>query len=131
MSYSEDLRKKVVEYVLKGNSQQNASEVFNINRETVNKWVGKYKKTGEIKDKKRENMPKKVDPQKLLEYIEKYPDKYLREIAQEFNCSDTAIRKRLKSLGITRKKKKQSTKNKISKKQRNIQKQLKQQIKVK
>lgn len=116
MSYSEDLRKKVVEYVLKGNSQQNASEVFNINRETVNKWVGKYKKTGEIKDKKRENMPKKVDPQKLLEYIEKYPDKYLREIAQEFNCSDTAIRKRLKSLGITRKKKKQSTKNKISKK---------------
>jgi len=39
-----------------------------------------------------------------MEHVKNHPDDYLREIAVVFNCSDTAIRKALKKLKITRKK---------------------------
>ena len=44
---------------------------------------------------------KKINPKKLIEYIEKHQDAYLVEIAQDFNCSGCAIRKALKKLNIT------------------------------
>ena len=48
--------------------------------------------------------------------IEKHPDAYLVEIAEEFNCSECAIRKALKKLNITRKKRQLHTKNNVRKK---------------
>ena len=48
--------------------------------------------------------------------IEKHPDEYLVEIAEEFNCSECAIRKALKKLNITRKKRQLHTKNNVRKK---------------
>ena len=57
------------------------------------------------------------DAQVLLEdIIEKHPDAYLVEIAEEFNCSECAIRKALKKLNITRKKRQLHTKNNVRKK---------------
>ena len=56
-------------------------------------------------EKKALNRPhKKIDPEKLRAYVEEHPDAYQREMAEEFNCSNTAIQKALKRLGITRKK---------------------------
>ncbi len=52
---------------------------------------------------------------KILE-IEKHPDAYLVEIAEAFNCSECAIRKALKKLNITRKKRQLHTKNNVRKK---------------
>ena len=40
----------------------------------------------------------KIYPEKLIKYIEKHPDAYLVEIAEEFNCSECAIKKALKKL---------------------------------
>lgn len=48
---------------------------------------------------------RKVDPEKLKEYVRANPDAYLREIANVFNCSSTAVLKSLNKLNITRKKK--------------------------
>jgi transposase len=49
--------------------------------------------------------PGKINPEKLRELAEKHPDWYLREFAAEFGVCLQAIDKRLKALGITRKKK--------------------------
>ncbi|MBR1485799.1 MAG: hypothetical protein IJ597_00905 [Synergistaceae bacterium] len=59
---------------------------------------------------------RKIAPEKLKEYVQAKPDAYLREIAVMFDCSSTAIRKSLKKLNITRKKRPRAIMNKILKK---------------
>ena len=59
---------------------------------------------------------KKIDPEKLKEYIKNNPDAYLKETAKVFKCSDTTVRKALKGLGIMRKKRQKIIKIKILKK---------------
>lgn len=105
MSYSVDFRELVVKKVNGGMSKSEAVQFFNISHDTLYKWLNKYTKTGVLTDAKRkEYKPKKIDSQRLLAEIEKTPDATLEEIAQHFLCSQTAIWKRLKKLGITRKK---------------------------
>ena len=104
MAYSIDLREKVIEYLEEGNSQRSASKVFNINLTTVNEWSQKYHKTGSLEVTKPPASFKKIDPAKLMEFIDRHPDAYLSEIALKFNCSEMAVSKALRRLGITRKK---------------------------
>ena len=59
---------------------------------------------------------KKVEPQKLKTYVQEHPDAYLKEIALEFKCCETAVRKALERLGITRKKRRYITGNRTHKK---------------
>lgn len=47
---------------------------------------------------------RKIDSQALLRALEKTSDATLKELAHDFNCRPSAIHKRLKKLGITRKK---------------------------
>lgn len=116
MAYSEDLRKKVIEYLGNGHSQREAQEVFGICLDTVNRWNQKYQKTGEVKDTPPRRRFKKLDPEALRAYIHKHPDAYLSEIAEEFGCSETAVSKALKKLGITRKKRPRGIANKSANK---------------
>ena len=109
MAYSEDLKKKVMEYLHRGNSQRSAAKVFGLHLTTINVWHTKYERTGSLKNKPPERKPKKIDPEKLKEYISNKPDAYLTEIGEAFNCNESAIRKALKRLGITRKKRRSVT----------------------
>ena len=77
---------------------------------------GRQVRRGKIRDRK----PKKIYPEKLVEYIKINPDAYLSEIADNFNCSTTAVLKALKKLNITRKNRQLHTKNNVVKKQKNI-----------
>jgi transposase len=104
MSYSEDFRKKVMEYLGKGHSQREAQRVYGISLSAVNKWHQKYQKTGELKDLPPRRSFKKLDPEKLKTYVNEHPDTYLKEIGEAFGCSDTAVLKAFRRLGITRKK---------------------------
>ena len=44
--YSEDLRKKVINYLKKGHTQKEASEIFDVHRNTVSRWNTRYRKEG-------------------------------------------------------------------------------------
>lgn len=44
--YSLDLREKVINYISKGHSQKEASDVFGLHRNTVNRWCIRYKQEG-------------------------------------------------------------------------------------
>ena len=112
MAYSIDLRKKTIEYLAAGHTQREASSTFNISLSTVNKWHQQYKRTGKLEDKKPCRKAKKLESKTLIAYVEAHPDAYLKEIGEAFNCSDTAVRKALKRLGITRKKRQSAIKNK-------------------
>jgi transposase len=112
MAYSEDLRKKVIEYLAQGHSQRKARQTFGISLTTVNKWHQMYQGTGNLKDKPPLRKFKKLDPEKLKNYIKEHPDAYLKEIGAVFGCSDVAVMKAFRRLGITRKKRPRGTVNK-------------------
>ena len=104
MAYSEDYRKRAVEYYLEGNTRAKVQEVFKVHPSTLRDWETRYE-TGIL----RPNYPKTRKPRKLpldqLEhYIDQYPDAFLKEIGEHFGCSDVAVGKALKKLNITRKK---------------------------
>ena len=104
MAYDEKYRIRAVEYRKEGNTIEQTAKTFKIGTTTVKKWVKMYDETGEIKDKPPKRTFKKIDPAKLEAYIEEHPDAFLAEIAEVFLCSDEAVRRCLKKLKITRKK---------------------------
>ena len=104
MSYSIDLRKRVVKYRLAGHTIKETCEVFGVGNYAVSKWVKQYKETGDLSNKPLNRGFKKIDPEKLKAYVAEHPDAYQKEIAEIFGCSAEAIRKAMKRLGITRKK---------------------------
>jgi transposase len=49
--------------------------------------------------------PRKLNRERLREYVNEHPDAYLREMAKEFGVGKTCIASALKEIGITIKKK--------------------------
>ena len=96
MAYSEDLRQRVRQYVANGGSKAEASRLFDVSRTAIYRWLNNdspSKKPGRTK-------PDKLDEQALLQDVRRYPDKLLRERAEDFSMSINGIWVALKRLGI-------------------------------
>ena len=104
MSYSEDYRRRVIEYRNEGHTLEKTGEVFDIGTSTICRWNKRLKEEGTLKKRVGKRPFKKIDPDKLTAYVQANPDAYLREIAEEFHCCKSAIAKALRRLKITRKK---------------------------
>lgn len=105
MSYSPEFREFVVKKIISGMPRSEAISFFNISRDSAYRWLKEYAKTGSFSDKKRkEYKPKKISSSALMNEINTNPDATLEEISEKFLCSQVAVWKRLKKLGITRKK---------------------------
>jgi len=104
MGYSEDLRKRVVEYLGEGHTLENTKAVFKVGISSIRRWKEQLDEQGHLKNKPLNRTFKKLDPQKLSAYVEEHPDAYLREIGDIFGCTDEAVRQALGKLRITRKK---------------------------
>lgn len=104
MSYSKDLRERAVKYYNAGHTLKETSEVFGTSINAISQWVKKYKETGDLSNKPLNRGFKKIDPEKLILFVEENPDAFLKEIAEEFECSIEAVRQAMKKLKITRKK---------------------------
>ena len=116
MSYSLDLRKRVIKYVEDGGTQEEAASIFNVSPKTVTNWVRK-KRDGDLSPKTRLAKPRKINYDSLRKYIEKHPDAYLREIAEEFEVTLQAIFYACKRLRITLKKRHPAIRNGMKKKE--------------
>ena len=103
-NYSEDLRGLVVRKVLSGMSNRRASELYEVHRSTISKWVKEYRQDGNLSPNPRRSYKKRVSDEELLAYIDKRSDATLEEIAGHFDYKFQSIWYRLKKLGITRKK---------------------------
>lgn len=104
-AYSLDLRQRVFDLLAKGKSKLFIEETLGVATKTILKWQKHYDDTGSMERiipvKTR---PRKVDYKKAAKFIEKNPDKTLKEIGEKFRVTDKAVWYITKQLGITYKK---------------------------
>lgn len=112
MSYPIIYRKRVIEYRQKGNKLKETSKVFKIAVSTIQRWEKQLKEKGDLENKALNRPFKKINPEKLKEYIRNHPDTYIKEMAETFNYSTTAIIKYLNVQKLRKKKDSVFIKNK-------------------
>ena len=103
MSYSVDLREKVMEYRA-SHSIRKTAKTFGVSVSAIQDWEKIQCETGKLDKKPLERKWRKINPEKLRKYVAAHPDAFLDEIAQAFDCSGEAIRLALKKHKISRKK---------------------------
>ena len=100
MSYSIDLRKRVVDYVENGGRIAQATGLFQVGRATIYRWLGRTDlRATQVKRRKR-----KLDWQALENDVKENPDARLIDRAKKFGVRPSAISYALKEMKITRKK---------------------------
>ncbi|BAP56963.1 transposase [Thioploca ingrica] len=105
MSYSVDLRERVVKFVMKGNSRRQASNLFEVHYNTVKSWVRIYQAEGRITPSQSAGLkPYKLDREALTREVQEPPELFQSEQAQTFGVVQSTISKAFQQLGITRKK---------------------------
>jgi len=88
-----------------GMSKEDIVNIFAIGIDTLNRWIRKYKKTGNIEPEKQTKFrERKFSDEELLDAVTRKPSSRLDEIAKKFSVSHQAVSERLKLLGVTRKK---------------------------
>ena len=103
-SYSVDLRERVLNYLETNPNKKIASALFQVGIATIYRWISCKKIRGNVQPLRRKYAYKKIDDQKLIEYVEAHPDHFLSEIAKHFGLTLQAIFYALKRLKISRKK---------------------------
>jgi transposase len=108
--YSYDLRQKVIEAIkLDGLKKSEASELFNISRNTIDLWLKRLSETGDYQAKPNQppgNGHKITDWEEFREFASSHGDKTQVEMAKLWKeqISDRTISRALKKIGFTRKK---------------------------
>ena len=102
--YSVDLRARVLRFLETNKDKKAASQLFQVGIATIYRWIARKKDKGHIQPTQRKYAYKKIDDQKLIDYVEANPDHFLSEIAAHFSLTTEGIFRALKRLKITRKK---------------------------
>lgn len=104
-AYSLDLRQRVFDLLAKGKSKLFIEETLGVATKTILKWQKRYERTGSMERIiPTATRPRKINYKKAQKFIEKNPDKTLKEIGDKFGVKDTAILYIAKKLNITYKK---------------------------
>ena len=118
--YSYDFRQKVLQAIeLDGLKKSEASELFNISRNTINLWLQRKAQTGDVKalpNRPPGNNHKIIDWEQFRAFAKNHGDKTQVEMAQlwEGDISDRTISRALKKIGFTRKKRPTATSSGMS-----------------
>ena len=104
MAYSADYRLAAIDFKKSGHTFKDLREVFKITPRTYYQWVENMETSGKVKVEKKQTRKGKIDPEALRKAVEEKPDAYLRELSKKFDCSTTAVYKRLLQLGFAYKK---------------------------
>ncbi len=101
MTYSLDLRIRVVAFIKEGGSKFEACRRFNLSRKTVYNWLGCTDLTPKPAPARRK---RKLNWAHLQRDVEQNPDKLLRERAIDFDVSASSVWYALTQMQITHKK---------------------------
>jgi transposase len=104
-AYSIDLRRKVIEFITRGNTQKLATQTFNLNKATVNRWWLRHKKEGHIRPRKNLGKKPKVTKEEFEIYITQNPNFTTAEMGRYFNISSPGAFYWLRKFGFSYKKK--------------------------
>jgi len=103
MAYSIDFIKRAVAYRQEGYTFAQLREAFDISSATYYDWQAKLN-NGHFDITVKRERHRKIDKEALIKAVEEKPDAFLKEYAEQFNCTATAIYYALEKLNITRKK---------------------------
>jgi transposase len=104
MAYSADYRKAAIAFKRAGHTFKELRDVFKITHRTYYQWIEILETSGSARIEIKRTRKGKIDPDALKKAVEEKPDAYLRELSKMFNCSTSAIYRRLVNLGFTYKK---------------------------
>jgi transposase len=104
MSYSIDFIRRAVAYKQEGHTLKQLQEAFGIPAETYYDWKEKLENRFDFGMKAKGERKRKIDKEALKQAVIDKPDAFLWELAEQFNCTPTAIFYALGKLGITLKK---------------------------
>ena len=99
MSYSVDLRERVVSYVRVGGSRTQAAALFQVGRTTLYRWLN----ATDLRPKPALERRRKLDKAALAAHVRDFPDALLKERAAHFGVHINAIWVALKKLKMTKK----------------------------
>lgn len=105
MSYSHDIRTRVLSYVKSGGKRTEAARLFGVHRQTVHGWVRLERETGRRRaDKPGPREGRKVTEAALKEALSRRPDAKLAELGRAFGVDPSTVSHACKKWKITRKK---------------------------
>lgn len=107
VSYSVDLRRRVVSFVRSGGSKSEAGRRFSVCRRIVYEWLARPDLSPKVYIRKK----RKLDEEALKAYVSKNNDAYLHEVGAHFSVHPTTVFYALKKLKLTLKKKSRDTKS--------------------
>lgn len=112
--YSYDLRQKVLEAIDKGMRKSEASQVFNLSRNTIALWLKRRETNGDykaIQGYQAGSRHRITDWEKFREFVKNNGDKTQAEMAEAWTeqLSRQTIGRGLKKMGLTRKKRRMVT----------------------
>ena len=102
MTYSTDLRKRVLDFIETGGKKAEAARRFSLNRSTIYRWLAAEDPLSSEKPGPK-NM-RVLDETALKKHVADFPDLTQNERASHFGVSESSIAYGLRKLGITRKK---------------------------
>ena len=102
MTYSTDLRKRVLDFITNGGSKAAAERTFGVSRRTIYNWLAAEDPFAY--DKPGPKGPRSIDYDALGQHVADFPDNTLAERAKHFGVSEHGIFYALTKLNITRKK---------------------------
>lgn len=101
MSYSIDLRQRVVDYVRSGGSKTEAGRRFCVSRSTVYDWLSRE----DLSAKRYElRAVRKLDRKKLAAHVAAFPDMLSVDRARYFGVAPSSLCAAMKQIHVTRKK---------------------------
>jgi transposase len=96
----------VLNFVVEGNTMQEANKIFKVHYNTISKWLSRYLEEGHVNRKAPyRQAPYKMNWEELKSYVEENPDLTQAEYGEHFGVSQAQICRVLKALNITYKKK--------------------------
>jgi transposase len=116
--YSNDLREKVMAAIERGEKKSHVSRMFNISRDTIDRWLNRRKATGSVKavqGYQRGHSHRIKDWEEFHAFAQQYGDKTQAEMAQLWlgEMSERTISRALARIGWTRKKRLMVTENEM------------------
>jgi len=100
MTYSVDLRERVVNYVKSGQSVSEAATLFQVSSATIYRWLKRSDLSPTVVKQRR----RKIDPEALRQHVKDNPNARLKDRACDFGVHPSAIGFALKRLKIAVKK---------------------------